>query len=97
MDGIWAVNIHGGRKSGFEISVVHSSFPHGRASWGWPGKQKIIISRVDEPGNIDKPLWEDLVALAKATALRLNQSTAPHSAPTSDTPSHTPGDLTQRP
>lgn len=38
----------GGRPNCCEISVCHSSEPHGFQSWGWDGAEKLVVYSVEE-------------------------------------------------
>jgi hypothetical protein len=46
---MWLIDIKGknrgiGRASDYEVSVVHDSNTHGIRSWGWMGKEKLLIA-----------------------------------------------------
>lgn len=71
---MWVVNTFGGSSlTSFEISVVREENTQGRKSWGWFGKDKLLISQGD-PGQMANPnIWIKLCALAQEIADELNR------------------------
>lgn len=72
----WIVKKRGGpNRTGWEISVIRSSNKHGKRSYGWFDKNKILISHDGGPCHIEviKIVWNGLVELAEKIAKRLNE------------------------
>jgi hypothetical protein len=70
----WVVNMLGDLKE-YEISVVHTSEPHGLISWGWVGLFKVVISDggfYEIPKEHSKKIIQSLMKVAEETAIVLN-------------------------
>lgn len=70
----WIVNIKGGWKEGdFEISVLRSTNCHGRDSYGWFDKDKMLISACGASHiPITESIWDKLIKVAKEVCFELN-------------------------
>jgi hypothetical protein len=75
----WIPCVKGNRK-GYEISVVRTSFKHGRNSYGWFGKdKKLIVASSDYSSHDGLPTeraFRALVQVAKDMAAELNVADA---------------------
>lgn len=73
----WVVHTKGGRTTdGFEVCVIRDDNRHGKASYGWFGKDKIYISDCGGPCHhkiANKMIWDGLVELAHKVADALNK------------------------
>lgn len=76
----WVVDIKGGYTTDiFEICVLRSDNKHGKESYGWIGKDKLLISQSGGPCRdkiASKMIWEKLVRVAKEVAEELNKEEA---------------------
>lgn len=76
----WVAHTKGGYTTdGFEICVIRDNNKHGKESYGWFGKDKILVSDSGGPchGRIrHKFLWDGLVKLAHEMADILNKEEA---------------------
>lgn len=71
----WKVQIKGRRGSGsWEMSVVRKDNKHGQESWGWLGKDKLLISHNGGPchDKICGYVWDANVEIAHEVCRRLN-------------------------
>ena len=64
----------------YEISVVHTSFPHGLSSWGWSGDRKIVLASTGPHERPEKKfkkyrkqVIQKLMEVARVTAEELNK------------------------
>lgn len=75
-DNVWIVNIRGNYdRKGFEITVVRKNNNHGISSYGWIGKDKLLITHDGMHGcTISKQIWDKQVKVAKEVAKELNLS-----------------------
>lgn len=67
----WNVNTFEQRRGGdMEISIVHSSFPHGEISWGWDGLHKIVLptKELSEHYSENKHQWKSVISELQAVA-----------------------------
>ena len=78
MSSKWVVHTKGGYTTdGFEICVIRDNNKHGKESYGWFDKNKILVS---ESGSLcknkiaNKIIWDGLVELAHKVADILNES-----------------------
>lgn len=63
-----------GRYDCCEISVCHSSEPHGFSSWGWEGAEKLtvyVVEHVDPENKKHRALLKRLFEFAKKSACEL--------------------------
>jgi hypothetical protein len=71
----WEVCIKGaaGQKS-FEIAVLRSDNEHGKRSYGWFGREKLLISHNGGPCEwpVTQSVWDKLVKVAHEIAAELN-------------------------
>ena len=66
----------------FEIAILRQNNAHGKISYGWFDKNKLLVSSSGGPCRVavNKPIWDGLVALAERIAAKMN--TDEKSAPT---------------
>ena len=71
----WVVNKKGGPSvDSFEISVIRDDNRHGKESYGWFDKNKLLISSSGGPcrTKITRQVWDKLLAVAHEVADELN-------------------------
>lgn len=71
----WVVDIKGAASDeSFEISVLRDSNSHGKRSYGWFGKDKLLISHNGGPCHwpVIPQVWDRLVRVAHEVASDLN-------------------------
>lgn len=74
----WIVDIKGDRGSSFEISVVKKSDKASTISYGWDGKNKIILFSWNNGGKEQHPemdiiIWNSYIKFANSIADYLNK------------------------
>ncbi len=76
----WVVDIKGeaGAPS-FEITVLRDDYAHGKLSYGWMNKDKLLISSSGGPcrDHLTPLVWDKIVAVAHEVADALNRSEPP--------------------
>ena len=73
----WIVNKKGGPSvDSFEISVIRENNRHGKESYGWFDKDKLLISSSGGPcrTKITRQVWDKLVKVAHEIADELNNA-----------------------
>ena len=71
----WVVNTKGGPSTdSFEISVLRADNKHGKESYGWFGKAKLLVSHSGGPcrDKVSRQIWDKLVNVAEDVAHELN-------------------------
>lgn len=77
----WVVATKGGPSvDSFEISVLRDDNKHGKASYGWFDKDKLLISQSGGPcrNKVNRRVWDKLVAIAHEVADELNNEETDH-------------------
>lgn len=76
MKDLWEVDIKRYRGEVGEVSVLKSSFTHGKKSYGWFGENKIVIAGSGGPCNYSypEPLGEMLIEVANRYCEMLNKN-----------------------
>lgn len=70
----WQVNVIDGRKDPGEISLIKSTFHHGKESYGWFGEDKIpIFSLSGFTYEVPSVVWKELIKTAKKLCKTLNK------------------------
>lgn len=71
----WTVEALGDGLSGeFEVSVIRANNPMRGRSWGWFGKDKILVSHNGvTPVPINYTIWKSLIDLAGEVAAKMNE------------------------
>ena len=76
----WVVHTKGGYTTEhFEVCVIRDDNKHGKQSYGWIDKDKILISSSGGPCRyriVSKMIWDGLVELAYKVADELNKEEA---------------------
>jgi hypothetical protein len=73
MSGRWIVEVKGSRERNFEISIVREDNAHGRASYGWFGAAKLLVTHSGAGAvHMTKQIWDWQVAIANEVAEKLN-------------------------
>lgn len=75
----WEVNIFGNAgQRAFEISVVRRGNIHGKRSFGWFSKNKLLITHNGGPCEwpLTQKVWDKCVQLARDVAAELNAEEA---------------------
>jgi hypothetical protein len=78
MKGKWVVEVKGRPEEGhFEISIIRENNYQGKASWGWFGDNKLLVTH-NGTGRIPmtKQIWDWQVAIANEVAEKLNAEEA---------------------
>jgi hypothetical protein len=76
MENYWKVDVKGSQGSdSFEISVIRSENAHGFASYGWFGKDKLLISHSGGPCKwpLEPIVWSKMIELAHDVAREMNE------------------------
>lgn len=76
MRGRWVVDIKGGpNEEHFEISVMRDDNKLGRESYGWFGRDKLLVTHNGGPCHwaLTERIWDRCVSIAKQTADELNR------------------------
>lgn len=71
----WIVDVKGAAcEEGFEISVLRDDNTHGKRSYGWFDRNKLLISHNGGPCRwpLTQKVWDKMVALAHEVADELN-------------------------
>lgn len=75
----WQVSIKGGPGlSSFEISIVRADNYHGKVSYGWFDRNKLLVSHNGGPCQwpVNERVWNGLVSLAETVCAEMNAAEA---------------------